>query len=147
LSGERLRDMERIPTRKETYADPRPLPAVTVPTLWQNAVNYFAGRGIPEETLAHFNITASNEFCPVCGSDVGNILFPYYVDGKHVNTKRRGGKQHFRMARGAQRVLYKREAIGGHDPVVIVEGEADALAWHTAGIPNVVSVPDGAPAP
>src|SRR5690606_10289396 len=26
MSGERLRDMERIPTRKETYADPRPLP-------------------------------------------------------------------------------------------------------------------------
>lgn len=147
MSGERLRDMERLPARKETYADPRPLPSVTVPTLWQNAVNYFAGRGIPEATLAHFKITASNEFCPVCGAEVGNILFPYYVDGKHINTKHRCGKKHFRMEKGAQRVLYNLDAIAGHDTVVIVEGEADALAVHTAGIPNVVSVPDGAPAP
>lgn len=145
LPGDKLRDHERRP-RKDAWEKPRPLPAVTMPTIWQNAVKYFDGRGIPEDTLLHFGVTASSEFCPVCSSEVGNILFPYYVDGVHLNTKHRCGKKHFRMERGAQRVLYNLDAIAGHDTVVIVEGEPDALAVHTAGIPNVVSVPDGAPA-
>lgn len=145
MSGDRLRDHERRPLR-EAWERPRPLPSVTAPTLWQNAVTYFEGRGIPESVLAEKGVTASSEFCPVCGSDVGNILFPYYVDGVHINTKHRCGKKHFRMEKGAQRVFYNLDALAGHETAVIVEGEIDALSVHTCGIANVISVPDGAPA-
>ena len=135
------------PAHRAEYSEPRPLPSVTIPTLWQNAVTYFASRGIPESVMLEKGITASQEFCPMCEAEVGNILFPYYVDGKHINTKHRCGKKHFRMEKGAQRVFYNLDAIAGYDTVVIVEGEFDALAMHTAGVTNVISVPDGAPAP
>lgn len=137
-----------VPTpRKQTWEPPRPLPAVTIPTLWDKTVAWFDERGIPEDTLLDFKITASAEYCPVCEREVGNVLFPYYVDGQHINTKHRCGKKHFRMEKGAQRVLYNLDACTGADRLVIVEGEMDALSLHTAGVPHVVSVPDGAPSP
>lgn len=134
------------PFRKQTYSDPRPLPSVTIPTLWDKTVAWFETRGIPERTLLELGITASNEYCPVCEAEVGNVLFPFYVNGQHVNTKHRCGKKHFRMEKGAQRVLYNLDACADADEITIVEGEMDVLALHAAGITNVVSVPDGAPA-
>lgn len=131
----------------KVWEPPRPLPSVSIPTLWEKTVAWFATRGIPESVLVEKNITASSEFCPVCENTVGNVLFPYYVDGTHINTKHRCGRKHFRMEKGAKRVLYNLDACEMYDEVVIVEGEIDALSIHTAGIPNVVSVPDGAPAP
>jgi twinkle protein len=136
-----------LPARKPTYDAPRPLPQVTIPTLWENAVKWFADRGISEATLLAHGIMAAKEFCPVCDGEVGHILFPYYVNGQHINTKHRCGKKHFRMEKGAQRVLYNVDACRDADTIVIVEGEIDALSCHIAGYPAVVSVPDGAPAP
>lgn len=153
-SGTALKGTEREPDwrrptpppRRQTFDDPRPLPSVTIPTLWERTVKWFAERGIPESVMLDKGITASSEFCPVCEAEVGNVLFPYYVDGKHINTKHRCGKKHFRMEKGAQRVLYNLDACTGADRIVIVEGEMDALSVHHAGIAEVVSVPDGAPA-
>ena len=145
--GDRLAPQHRtVIAPDRTYEAPRPLPSVTVPTLWDNAIRYFAERGIPESVVAEKGITASNEYCPVCQGEVGTILFPYVVDGRHVNTKHRCGRKHFRMERGAQRVLYNLDACAAAERIVIVEGEFDALAVHTAGVSDVVSVPDGAPA-
>lgn len=144
-SGKDWRDMPR-PSRKETWEPPKPLPQVTIPTLWDNAVKWFATRGIPESALLEFGVTAATEFCPVCEGEVGHILFPYFVNGEHINTKHRCGKKHFRMEKGARRVLYNQDRCPG-DELVIVEGEIDALSCHVAGFPNTVSVPDGAPAP
>jgi twinkle protein len=133
--------------RTKRYEPPRALPSVTIPTLWSKTVAWFATRGIPEAVLLEKQITASNEFCPVCESEVGNVLFPFYVDGQHINTKHRCGKKHFRMEKGAQRVLYNLDACASADQIVIVEGEMDALSCHVAGYTATVSVPDGAPAP
>lgn len=134
-------------SRVKRYEAPRPLPSVTIPTLWSKTVAWFAQRGIPEAVLLEKGITASQEFCPVCDAEVGNILFPYYVNGQHINTKHRCGKKHFRMEKGAQRVLYNHDACLERDEIVIVEGEIDALSCHVAGYSATVSVPDGAPAP
>lgn len=135
----------RMPALPDAYRAPRPLPSVTAPTIWQRAVAWFGGRGIPEAVMAEKGVTASEEFCPVCEKATGHVLFPFYVKGVHTNTKHRCGKKHFRMESGAQRVLYNLDACTG-DTMVIVEGEMDALSVHTAGVPHVVSVPDGAPA-
>jgi twinkle protein len=136
-----------IASRIKVWERPRPMPQVTAPTLWQNAVAYFASRGIPESVLTEKGVAASTTYCHECGGEVGHVHFPYLVDGEHINTKHRCGKKHFRMERGAQRVLYNLDAVKDSDELIIVEGEIDALSLHTAGITNVVSVPDGAPAP
>jgi twinkle protein len=128
------------------YKPPRPLNEQAAPDRWQKVVAWFEGRGIPESVLIEKNITTAVEWCSdKCQANVSHILFPFYVAGKHINTKHRCSQKHFRMESGAQRVFYNQDAATG-DTLVIVEGEIDALSCHVAGFTDVVSVPDGAPA-
>ena len=130
----------------KTYAPPRALAAHVIPDLWEKVTAWFEQRGIPESVLIEKGVTSAIEFCPVCDAKVGHTLFPFYVDGTHINTKHRCGQKHFRMESGAQRVLYNFDACKSADTIVIVEGEIDALSCHVAGFTATVSVPDGAPA-
>ena len=50
----------------------------------------------------------------------------------------------FKLYKGAEKVFYNINSIVGYEYCVITEGEMDVLALHEAGIPNVVSVPNGA---
>lgn len=136
-----------IKSTRPAYEAPRPIPQVVTPTLWENAVAFFAKRGISPHVLAAAGVTAAAEYCPVCAAETGHVLFPYRLDGQHVNTKHRCGKKHFRMEKGAQRVLYNSDNCAGHETIYVVEGEMDALSLMEIGVVNVVSVPDGAPPP
>jgi twinkle protein len=129
------------------YQPPRPVPSVVAPTIWQNAVTWFASRGISAEVMARNHIAASEEFCPACENSVGTILFPYFRAGVHINTKHRCGRKHFRMEKGAERVLWGLPDIEGQKVAIWVEGEMDKLAVEMVGFTNCVSVPDGAPTP
>jgi twinkle protein len=132
----------------KTYQRPRPVPESIAPDVWANAVRWFAEeRGIGEAVLHRNRIAAAREYCPVCDAEVGHILFPYERDGIHVNTKHRCGKKHFRMEKGAERIFYGLDDVTGADTIIIVEGEIDKLSLEVAGFTNVLSVPDGAPAP
>lgn len=140
-------DGTRTPRTEPVYQRPRPMPAQTAPTLWQNAVTWFAGRGISEQVMHDMHITIAKEFCPVCETETSHVLFPYFVDGVHTNTKHRCVRKHFRMESGAQRVLYNLDGVASETDVIVVEGEMDVLALKSAGVHNVISVPDGAPSP
>jgi twinkle protein len=140
----------KVPT-KTSYEKPKPLPPKTSDTLWDNTVAYYATRGISEQTLNKAGVTVAMEWCPECealgrGKSVGHTLFPFIVDGEHLNTKHRCALKHFKLEKGAQRVLFNSDSITG-DEMIIVEGEIDALSLIEAGFDNVVSVPDGAPSP
>lgn len=136
------------PLRPKEWMKPRPIPAVTQPTQWQKAVAWFqAERGIPEAVLLRNGVTVATEWCPVCEEHTSHVLFPYLRDGEHVNTKHRCVRKHFRMEKGAERVLYGLDDVIGADTWIWVEGEIDKLALEVAGFGNVVSVPDGAPPP
>lgn len=132
----------------KTWQPPRPIPAVVTPTQWQNAVKWFAEkRGIPEAVLLRNGVTVATEYCPVCEEHMSHTLFPYLRDGVHVNTKHRCVRKHFRMEKGAERILYGLPDVVGAETIIWVEGEIDKLALEVAGYRNVVSVPDGAPGP
>lgn len=134
--------------RPKVFRAPKPIPAVTTPGIWENVVKWFATeRAIPEDVLARNQITGAKEWCPVCENFVGHVLFPYYRDGKHINTKHRCGAKHFRMEKDAERILYGLADVAGQKTIVVVEGEIDKLSCDVAGFPNTVSVPDGAPSP
>lgn len=82
----------------------------------------------------------------------GNILvFPYLENGVEVNAKYRAPGKRFWQRAGGKKVLWNRDILedpslhDGSHPLIITEGEMDALAVITAGYPFVVSVPDGAP--
>ena len=80
------------------------------------------------------------------------LSIPYFEDGKAVNHKYRltSEKDH-RMDPGAPLALWNVDCLndprlrGGQAPLVITEGEWDAIAAMQAGIPFAVSVPNGAP--
>lgn len=84
------------------------------------------------------------------GEHKGAIALPYYEGGKLVLMKFRpahkpkpGEKKGWREP-GGKAVFWGMNLCTPDKPLVIVEGEMDALALDEAGIPNVVSVPNGA---
>lgn len=83
--------------------------------------------------------------------EAGQILvFPFTRNGETVGEKYRGPQKKFWQRAGAKRkVFFNADTLDDPDlsdnPLVIVEGEMDALAVISAGFPWVVSVPAGAP--
>lgn len=122
--------------RKPVYRE-TPLPT--------RVLQWFASRGIPEKVLARRRISYGPVYMPQLEQEVPAVQFPYFRNGEVINCKYRDGQKHFRMAGGAERILYGLDDIQG-DTVLITEGEMDAMALEAAGYTSVVSVPDGAPA-
>jgi twinkle protein len=112
----------------------------------QPMVEWFAARGIPEAVVRRHRIGFGRVYMPQLEDDVEAIQFPYYRQGEVVNIKYRDFDKNFRMAGGAERVLYGLDDIQG-DTLIWVEGEPDKLAVEVAGHVSCVSVPDGAPSP
>ena len=84
------------------------------------------------------------EFMPQTGKLENAIQFNYYMGMDLINIKYRDGRKNFKLYKGAEKVFYNINSVVNHDWCVIVEGEMDVLAFHEAGIKNVISVPNGA---
>lgn len=143
-NGGRVEDRPR-PKREYRKPDPSVLPEAREEKAERRLYAFFAERGISRETVDAFNIT----------TDGRAILFPYVRDGELVNVKHRWAaidtrtgerRKRFRMEADAELILYNLDNCVGEDTVYIVEGEMDVLALAEAGITNVVSPPNGAPA-
>jgi len=107
---------------------------------------WFAERGLLPSTIEAEGITVCDVYLPQCEDTVPCIAFPYWKGGEVVNVKYRAlHEKAFRQVSGAEKVLYRQDAIQ-KNLVVITEGEIDALSVLQAGVSSVVSVPDGAPA-
>jgi twinkle protein len=107
-------------------------------------VEWFATRGISEQTLNELSVTEGQEFMPQTGKTENVINFNYYVGDQLTNVKYRDGRKNFKLYKGAEKVFYNINSIVGFEYCVIVEGEMDVLALHEAGITNAISVPNGA---
>jgi len=107
-------------------------------------VEWFKSRGISQDTLEALNVSEGPEFMPQTGKQENTIKFNYFMGNTLVNIKYRDGAKNFKLYKGAEKVFYNINSIVNNDTCVIVEGEIDALSLHEAGVPNVVSVPNGA---
>jgi len=107
-------------------------------------VEWFKSRGITHDTLTQLNVSEGLEFMPQTGKNENTIKFNYFMGNQLINIKYRDGRKNFKLYKGAEKVFYNINSIVGHDTCVIVEGEIDALSLHEAGVPNVISVPNGA---
>jgi twinkle protein len=107
-------------------------------------LEWFKTRGISKDTLDELKVTTGSEYMPQTGKAENTIQFNYYVGGQLTNVKYRDGRKNFKLYKGAEKVFYNIDNIVGHDTCVIVEGEMDVLALHEAGVPNAISVPNGA---
>lgn len=79
------------------------------------------------------------------------LVYPYTENGVEKNAKYRAPGKRFWQKKDGKKLLWNRDVLAdpslrdGSHPLIITEGENDALAVMTAGYPFVVSVPDGAP--
>jgi twinkle protein len=133
---------------KKDYAKPpQPRSSAIDPKI----VDYFAGRGISEETLKKMHVTTGTDWMPANkghrlpeGGKCTTIHFNYMKDGEVVATKLRSGDKCFRQAKaGCEQIAYNLDNIRNAQDLYIVEGEFDALSLAEIGYLNVVSVPDG----
>jgi twinkle protein len=107
-----------------------------------HAIAYFADRGISEEALDYAGVGWSDQR--------QSVVFPFRKPGDAaiVNAKfRKLPKDGFSQIKDGEKLYWlvdKLDVAKSRD-LFIVEGEIDALSLIEAGIPNVLSVPDGAP--
>lgn len=126
--------------------DPKPVAKPSYSTdggLSEKARDYLNGRGITDEVLERNQITDGLEWMPQTRNEDNAIRFPYFRDDEVINVKCRTGEKHFKMVKGAERILYGFDDIETN-ALVWVEGEIDKLSCEVSGFLSCVSVPNGA---
>jgi twinkle protein len=136
-----LHTYQRKGNAEKIYIKPEPIQPKEVSIKVQE---WFQSRGISNNTLKALKVTEGKEFMPQTSKEENAIHFNYFMGDELINVKYRDGRKNFKLYKGAEKVFYNINAIVGYEYCVIVEGEMDALSLHEAGIPNVVSVPNGA---
>ena len=112
--------------------------------LSDKAVKWFESRGISQSTLIKAKITEGEEWMPQTSKKENTIQFNYFINNDLINVKYRDGRKNFKLVKGAEKIFYNIDSTIGHDYVVIVEGEMDALSFMESKVDSVVSVPNGA---
>lgn len=109
--------------------------------LTEEIITYFARRMISEQTLRDWHISSDEN---------GNIIFPFYRKGVLTYVKYRKPKKHTKedgpkewQMKSTEPILFGMDMVSFTKPLVITEGEIDALSVYEAGWSNVVSVPSG----
>ena len=120
------------------------LPEVNYNPISTKVQDWFRSRGISPQTLSALKVSEGLEYMPQTNKKENAIHFNYYVGGELTNIKYRDGRKNFKLYKGAEKIFYNIDSIVGHNNCIIVEGEMDALSLYEAGIPNVISVPNGA---
>lgn len=131
-----------IAVEQQTKEYEKPLPRLQ--KVSDKIVNYFAGRGISNNTLLRFKVTETIEWMPKAKKEIPVVCFNYYKDDQLVNIKFRGTQKDFKLSKNSELIFYNIDSLKDETTAIIVEGEIDCLSLHEAGIYNVVSVPNGA---
>ena len=105
---------------------------------------WFKARGISQQTLGDLKVTEGPEFMPQTVKTENAIHFNYFIGDNLINVKYRDARKNFKLYKGAEKIFYNINNIIGYEYCIIVEGEIDVLSFYEAGIPNAVSVPNGA---
>lgn len=139
-----------------TYRTKQTTKVYTKP-VWNNNTNlsddivkWFEGRGISQITLRRAKVSEGVDLMPPPKEANKNewvqsktIHFNYFRNGELINIKYRTRDKRFKMASGAEKIMYNVDLWRHDSEVIICEGEMDALSFMEADILNVTSVPNG----
>lgn len=139
-----------------TYRKKETAKVYTKPT-WNNNTNlsddivkWFEGRGISQMTLRKAKVSQGGDMMPPKKDSGGNewvqsktIHFNYFRNDELINIKYRTSDKRFKMATGAEKIMYNVDLWRHDDEVVVCEGEMDTLSFMESGILNATSVPNG----
>jgi twinkle protein len=110
--------------------------------LHQKHREWFELRGLEPDLAAKFGITTKRE------GNANWIAVPYVERARTINHKYRlASEKRHRMDEGAPLTLWNHDALleSPDKPLIITEGEWDALSVIQSGFSRCVSVPNGAP--
>ena len=136
-----LHTYQRKGSSEKVYTKPNPIKEDPVGSKIEQ---WFETRGISPQTLRDLRITEGPEWMPQTGKSENTIQFNYIIGDELINVKYRDGRKNFKLFKGAEKIFYNINSVVGYDYCIITEGEMDVLALHEAGMPNSVSVPNGA---
>lgn len=120
---------------------------IETPVLRKGARSWLEARGLDSELCEKLGLTSRSD-----RAGKGEILIPYERAGALVYTKVRKiePKGFYREPGGTESLFWREDALLdaalAEEPLLITEGEFDAIAAIQAGFWRTVSVPDGAPA-
>ena len=107
---------------------------------------WLKSRGISQETADKFKLFAADKYFSRLNKSAAAVGFPYFRGGALVSAKYRCLEaKDFTQDSGGAHDFFGIDLVDKTQPLVIVEGEIDALTLHEVGITNAVSVPSGAP--
>lgn len=122
--------------------------------LTEEVIEWFAKRGIREDTLNRLKIKAVEWTFEKSRGDEPAIMFPSFKDRELINAQFRnlgdGKTKRYRSIGGCQLIYYgfDRVVAGGHiltNRVIVTEGYIDAATAEQCGFPFTMSVPNGSP--
>jgi len=122
--------------------------AITVEqsALQNHHYQYLATRGISQSTADKMGLFGADKYFAKLDKHSDAVAFPYYREGKLVAVKYRSfPEKAFTQDAGGAHDFFGIDNLVKGEPIIIVEGEIDALTLMEIGVRNVVSVPSGAP--
>lgn len=140
-----------VPIRKSSYYVERKLSVVPKLNITQTALDeshyaFLLKRGISGETADKMKLFSAEKWFQRLGKVAPAVAFPYYRNGSLTAAKYRCIEdKDFTQDAGGAHDFFGIDQVETAKPIVIVEGEIDALTAIECGIENVVSVPSGAP--
>lgn len=124
-------------TKRKEYDKPQ----IELNALTEDITTYFGKRRISQATLDDWKIASDKD---------GNIVFPFYRDSELIYVKyrnplrKKGDKAPKEWSeKNTEPILFGMDMAAFNQPLVITEGEIDALSIYECGYHNVVSVPCG----
>jgi twinkle protein len=121
-----------------------PASSMTRP-LTDALIGRIEARGLDVELMARLGVEASDRLAE-------GIAIPFVESGVVVARKHRtlGDDKRFTQDAGGRQILWNVDCLADDtlaaEPLIVTEGELDAIAAIQAGFPRTVSVPGGAPA-
>lgn len=134
-----LKDTIDLKVREMTVAK-----KVQTNPLSEGAINYLSDRGISKETAEKAGLRSARHWIQSIGEETECIFYPYKNKGHTYASKIRSIKAKGFACNGSPQSLFNLENVRPEEPLIICEGEMDALAFMEAGCNSVVSVPNGA---
>lgn len=115
-------------------------------TLQQDHYDFLKKRGISKEVADKAKLFAADKFFARLNKTCPAIGFPYFRNGALVAVKYRAiPEKDFTQESGGAHDFFGIDDVIPDKPIIIVEGEIDALTLTQAGVENAISVPGGAP--
>lgn len=119
---------------------------IAIDAMQDRHYEFLKSRGISQEVADAEGIFAAEKWFNRLEKKTDAVAFPYYKNGKLIAAKYRSiESKDFMQDAGGAKDFFRIDSIDPAQPIIIVEGEIDALTCIQAGLTNVISVPSGAP--